>query len=103
MQQIVALGFLVDGHQDQRGFERDRCEGVDREAARTIRSLDRDDCDPGAETAEAGAELEGVQAATPVTRACVSPGSYTISPAGDQGRVFSDIIRAASTTAGDDR
>jgi hypothetical protein len=65
VQKIVALGLLVDGHKDQRGFERDRCEGVDGEAARPVRSLDRDDCDPGAETAEAGPELEGVQAATP--------------------------------------
>jgi hypothetical protein len=70
MQQVVALGFLVDGHQDQRGFERDRREGVDREAPGLVRSLDCDDCYPGAEAAEAGTELEGVQALTSVTRAC---------------------------------
>jgi len=70
VQQIVALGLLVDGHQDQRGFERDRGEGVDREAPGLVRSLDCDDCDPGSEAAEAGTELEGVQALPPWTRAC---------------------------------
>jgi hypothetical protein len=64
-QQVMALGLLVDGHQDQRGFERYRREGVDREAAGPVRSLDRDDSYPGAEGAEAGPELEGVQAVTP--------------------------------------
>jgi hypothetical protein len=102
MQQVVALGFLVDGHQYQWRFERDRGEGVDREAAGAVRSLDCDDCDPGAEAAEAGTELEGVQALPPWTRVCGSLESYTISSR-CQGRVPSAIIPAASTTAGDDR